>query len=101
MITNWIISLVPWWVWVIVAVVVLLAAWRILGTKGMLAAAGGLLLFFAYVAGGKQSLERERARQERERQKALKVKKDVEAEVENLSDDDVDSRLSKWMRDGR
>ena len=70
--------------------------------SGWLAAAGVALAVLAGVflygrAGGKADAEAEQARNNA---KAIKKARGVEDEIQGMGDADVDSALSKWMRDG-
>ena len=62
---DWIIQLVPWWVYLAAAIVAVVAVWRLLGWQGALAAAAGAIAALSYGKGraeGKSILEAEQRR---------------------------------------
>ncbi|UXN73361.1 hypothetical protein N8D56_21175 [Devosia sp. A8/3-2] len=48
---NWLLDLVPWWAWLLLAAVSVGTAWRLLGWQGALVAAAGLLAAPGYGKG--------------------------------------------------
>lgn len=71
--------------------------------KGYLAAIGTALAILAGVFLYGQWAGRTAAKDEQAAANAKAIKKagDVEHEIKNLGDDDVDRRLTQWMRDKR
>ncbi|XHE12377.1 hypothetical protein PCC82_11310 [Agrobacterium deltaense] len=71
--------------------------------KGYLAAIGTALAILAGVFLYGQRAGRTAAKDEQAAANAKAIKKagDVEHEIRNLGDDDVDRRLTQWMRDKR
>ncbi|QIX20752.1 hypothetical protein FOB41_06205 [Agrobacterium pusense] len=71
--------------------------------KGYLAAIGTALAIIAGVFLYGQRAGRSAAKDEQAAANAKAIKKagDVENEISNLNDDDVDRRLTQWMRDKR
>ncbi len=71
--------------------------------KGYLAAIGTALAILAGVFFYGQRAGRTAAKDEQAAANAKAIKKagDVEHEIKNLNDDDVDRRLTQWMRDKR
>lgn len=71
--------------------------------KGYLAAIGTALAILAGVFLYGQRAGRTAAKYEQAAANAKAIKKagDVEHEIKNLGDDDVDRRLTQWMRDKR
>ncbi len=71
--------------------------------KGYLAAIGTALAILAGVFLYGQRAGRTAAKDEQAAANAKAIKKagDVEHEIKNLNDDDVDRRLTQWMRDKR
>lgn len=71
--------------------------------KGYLAAMGTALAILAGVFLYGQRAGRTAAKDEQAAANAKAIKKagDVEHEIKNLGDDDVDRRLTQWMRDKR
>ncbi len=62
---DWIISLVPWWAWLIAALIAVVAIWRLLGWQGALVAAAGFIAALSYGKGrmeGKSIIEAEQKR---------------------------------------
>jgi hypothetical protein len=59
---DWLLSLVPWWVWLTLAIAAVVAVWRLFGWQGALAAAAGFLAALSYGKGraeGKAIIEAE------------------------------------------
>ncbi|CAN7484447.1 hypothetical protein LJR011_003539 [Agrobacterium tumefaciens] len=71
--------------------------------KGYLAAIGTALAILAGVFLYGQRAGRSAAKDEQAAANAKAIKRagEVENEIKNLGDDDVDRRLSRWMRDKR
>lgn len=71
--------------------------------KGYLATIGTALAILAGVFFYGQRAGRTAAKDEQAAANAKAIKKagDVEHEIKNLGDDDVDRRLTQWMRDKR
>lgn len=95
---DWIISLVPWWVWLTAALAAVAVIWRFFGWKGALAAAAGLIAALSYGKGraeGKAIIE---AEQNRARLDAIKRRNEVDDEINSLGAQDVDERLKRWNR---
>ncbi|AYM06236.1 hypothetical protein [Agrobacterium tumefaciens] len=71
--------------------------------KGYLAAIGTALAILAGVFLYGQRAGRSAAKEEQAAANAKAIRKagDVEHEIKNLGDDDVDRRLTQWMRDKR
>ncbi len=95
---DWLLDLVPLWVWVILAGVAILALWRLLGTEaalGAIAAAAGVLAYRSgRQSGGADALARQRAADD----KAVKDHETIAREVGGLDDDDLDARNAPWVR---
>ncbi|MEJ8474588.1 hypothetical protein [Roseibium algae] len=68
--------------------------------KGWLIGAGAVLaaLAFAFLKGRSSGAEEERGRQALKDAKASKVSREIENDVQGLSERDVDKRLSRWLR---
>lgn len=67
---EWLLSLIPWWAWLLAAAVAIGAVWRLLGWQGALAAAAGFIAALSYGKGrdeGKSIIEAE----QREKRDAL------------------------------
>jgi hypothetical protein len=103
---SWAFNYVPWWVWGVIAVVLLAVFWQALlpiwlvmpkWLKGLILGAGALLT--AYIAGRNRGSKDERDRRAKADAHAIQNRKDVDDEVRNLPADDLDRRLDKWMRD--
>lgn len=72
---DWLISLVPWWVWLTAAIVAVVAVWRLFGWQGALAAAAGFIAALSYGKGraeGKAIIEAE----QKEKRDALQAEYD-------------------------
>jgi len=101
-----ILSWVPLWVWVVVALVALLVAWRLLGSRGLVAAAGGASVVLAYIVGRRTGGETERQKRDRERLKAQQERLDMRQESDKarlgaqaLSDEEARKEALRWSRD--
>lgn len=62
---DWIMSIVPWWAWLILVAIAIGAVWRLLGWQGALVAAAGAIAALGYGKGraeGKSIMEAEQQR---------------------------------------
>lgn len=68
--------------------------------KGWLIGAGAVLaaLAFAFLKGRASGVEAEKLRQAAKNAKAAKVAREIEDDVQGLSERDLDKRLSRWVR---
>ncbi|MGB5905755.1 MAG: hypothetical protein WBH00_23190 [Xanthobacteraceae bacterium] len=103
---SWLFNFVPWWVWTVIAVVLLAMFWQFLmpiwlalpkWLKGLILGAGALLT--AYVAGRNRGSKDERDMEAKRSATAIKTRKETDDEVRNLSPSDTDKRLDRWFRD--
>lgn len=103
---SWAFNFVPWWVWTVIAFVLVAVFWQALlpiwlalpkWLKGLILAVGALLT--AYVAGRNKGSKDERNQRAKKDAQALQTRKDTDDEVRNLPADDLDRRLDLWMRD--
>lgn len=63
--TDWIMSIVPWWAWLIAVAIVIGAVWRLFGWQSALVAAAGFIAALGYGKGraeGKSIMEAEQQR---------------------------------------
>ena len=97
--TDWLLSLVPWWAWLLAASVAIVAAWRLLGWQGAIAAAAGLLAVFGYSKGRADASRDARADRDRQNSKASQRRKGIDDEVDQLGSNDLDERYRRWLRD--
>lgn len=95
---EWLISLVPWWLYLAAPIIAVVVVWRLLGWQGALAAAASMVAALSYGKGraeGKAIIE---AEQNRARLDAVKRRKEVDDDVKALGSNDVDERLKRWNR---
>jgi hypothetical protein len=97
--TDWLISLVPWWAWLALAVTAVVVVYRLLGWRGALAAAAGLMAVIGYGKGRHDESLAERNRRDRENLKASQNRKEIDDAIDQLGSNDLDERYSRWMRD--
>lgn len=64
---DWLLSLIPWWAYLLAAAVVIGAVWRLLGWHGAIAAAAGFLAAFGYGKGRVDAYRDEQSRQSKAR----------------------------------
>lgn len=96
---DWVLSLVPWWAWLLAAAVAIGAAWRLLGWQGAVAAAAGFIAVFGYGKGRADASRDAQATIDRRNSKASQARKDIDDEVDQLGSNDLDSRYRQWLRD--
>lgn len=96
---DWVISLVPWWAWLLLAAAAIGAAWRLLGWQGALVATAGLLAALGYGKGRADAVGQERARIREQNLQSMKDRKETDDEVADLGSNDLDSRYRDWLRD--
>lgn len=95
---NLLLDYVPTWAWLVLAAIALLAAWRFLGLRGMLAALGAIVTLGAYRAGHKSGNENALARQKKADEKAVKDYEKINSETDHMSDAELDAANSPWVR---
>lgn len=68
-----------------------------------LAFAGAVIVAIgiAFIRGRTAGIKHIEAEQNARRIDALKLRKDVDHEVQNLGSNDIDSQLSRWLRDDK
>lgn len=71
--------------------------------KAWLATAGAfvIVIAFAFLKGRSEGKAAAQAQQAKANAKSINAAKEVEDDVQGISDDDVRRRLSGWMRDGK
>jgi hypothetical protein len=95
---DWLLDLVPLWVWAIGAVAVAFGAWRVLGTRGLLGAIAGLAAFLAYRTGRQTGGADAVAKQKAKEQKARDIADEVDSDVGAMPPADARDELGKWGR---
>ena len=101
-------SLIPWWVWAALVVVLMAAAmlyapW-VVALWARLPAwfRNGLVLIgtlgLAYLAGRNRGAADMKADQAKRDAQAVETRKEINNEVGALSDDDLDKRYDRWVR---
>lgn len=96
---DWLISLVPWQAWALLIAAAIGAVWWLLGWRGAIAAAGLLLPVLGFRWATNLGAERERSKATDRNLNAMKDRKEIDDEVDNLGSNDVDERFARWMRD--
>lgn len=96
--TGWLLDAIPTWLWILLAIVALVAAWRVLGLRGMLAVLGAIVTLGAYRAGRKAGGADAAARQQRINDKAVKDYDRIKGETDRMSDADLDAANHPWVR---
>lgn len=102
---TWLLENIPLWGWAIPAGGVLFLAWRYLGFRGMLAAAGAIGAAFLYRTGLKRGSAAERAKQAERDRKAREERlemhreaTDAEREAAAMTDEEARKEAMKWSR---
>lgn len=98
---DWLLDKVPLWLWIVVAAVALVAAWRLLGFRGMLAAVAAIVTVGVYRAGRQSGGADALARQENADQEAVKDHEQIEDETGRMSDAELDAANDPWVRKHR
>lgn len=97
--TDWVISLVPWWAWLGLAAAVFGVVWRVWGWQGAVVALGGLVAVLSYGRGRTDAYRDERSRQDRRNLDAVKERNRIDDEVGRMDDSAVDDDWDRWLRD--
>ena len=95
---DFLLDLIPLWVWVIAAAAAAFALWRVLGLRGLIgtiAAAAGVL---AYRAGRQSGAADATRKQKQADEKAVKDHDRIEAETDRMSDAQLDDANAPWVR---
>jgi hypothetical protein len=95
---DWLLDLVPLWIWGIAAVAVAFGAWRVLGTRGLLGAIAALGAFLAYRTGRETGGADALAKQKAKEQKARDTAAEIDSYVGAMKPDDAREELGKWSR---
>jgi len=98
---GWLLDKVPLWLWLVLAMVALVAAWRLLGLRGVIAVLAALITAGAYRAGLQRGSADALARQKRNDEKAVKDHERIKAETDRMSDDELDAANAPWVRERR
>lgn len=95
---DFVLDLVPLWVWAIAAVAAAFGAWRVLGTRGLLGAIAGLTAFLAYRTGRERGGADAVAKQKEKEQKARDTAAEIDRDVGEMKADDARKELKRWGR---
>lgn len=95
---NWLLDLIPLWIWVIAAVAAAFGAWRVLGTRGLLGAIAALGAFLAYRTGRERGGADAVAKQKAKEQKARDTAAEIDSDVGAMKPDEARKELGKWSR---
>ncbi len=79
---DWIIAVIPWWVWAIVAIVVLGALHRLVGWKGIIAGALAFGALFAFKRGQAIGENRVLRKANKDADKAIERARKVRADAD-------------------
>lgn len=95
---DWLLEHIPLWGWAIPAAGLLFLAWRYLGLKGMIAAAGAIGAGWLYRSGHKRGSDAALSKQKRADEKAVKDHDRIKSETDRMSDAELDAANSRWVR---
>lgn len=98
---GWLLDHIPTWALVVAGIVILLAAWRLLGLRGLLATLGALVTLGAYRAGRTAGAGDALAKQQKANEKAVQDYERIDAETDRMSDGDLDASNAPWLRKPR
>lgn len=98
---GWLIGHLPWWVIVLAGVAAVLAAWRLLGTRGALAALAAGTGVMLYRWGRGQGAEGALEDQRQADKDAVDEYNRVRRETGRMSDHDLDAANDPWVRDDK
>ncbi len=103
---SWLLDVTPYWVWIIVAGVILVATlpwwsaiWAVTPRPVKIALVAIAGLATAYLAGRNRGVANEKQRQKDADANAVKGRLETNAEVNNMPAARRDGELDKWMRD--
>ena len=92
-------GMVPWPVWAVLALVAVCLVQFVWGWKATIAAVISLLPVLGYFWGRKRQAEIDQARRDREAMDHVRTRNEVEDDVAGLGAQDVDDKLARWNRD--
>jgi len=98
---GWLLDKVPLWLWLLLAAVALVAAWRLFGLRGAIAILAALITAGAFRTGRQSGSADALARQKRNDEKAVKDHERIKAETDRMSDDELDAANAPWVRGQR
>jgi hypothetical protein len=96
---DWLLNLIPWWAYLIAGAVAVVAVWRLLGWQSALAALAGLVAILGYGKGRNDAYRDAQGRSDQNNLKASRNRKEIDDEIDQLGSNDIDERLSRWLRD--
>lgn len=96
---DWLLSLIPWWLYFIAAAVAIGAVWRLLGWQGAIVAGAGLLAVLGYGKGRADASRDGRAKRDREALDHVVIRNEVDDDVAEMGSQDIDQNLAKWNRE--
>lgn len=96
---DWLLSLIPWWAWLLLAAVAIGFAWRLFGWRGAVAAAAAVLPVLGFGWARNLGATAERAKRDREALDHVKTRQEIEDDIAEMGSQDVDQRLAWWNRD--
>ena len=95
---TWLLSLVPWWAYLIGGVAIAAVIYRLLGWKGVVAVVATTAGVVAYSRGAKTGIEVERAKQVAADDKARTTIAKTRAANNAKSDEQLDREIDRWTR---
>lgn len=95
---NFLLDLIPTWVWLIIAAAGLFGAWRYLGTKGALALLAAIVTAGAYRHGRKEREHEEAVRKAQEQLLARRISDDIDDAIAGRAPAKNREGLKQWSR---
>lgn len=96
---GWLLSLVPWWAWAALAVLIVGAVQALFGWRAALGAAVPVLAALGLGWARNLGVEAERTRRDREALDHVRIRKDIDDDVAEMGSQDIDQNLARWNRD--
>ena len=92
-------GMVPWPVWAVLALCLICAVQFVWGWRATSAAVISLLPILGYLWGRKRQAEIDQARRDREALRDARYRREVDQGVSEMGAQDVSEELSRWNRD--
>lgn len=96
---DWLLYVVPWWVWLIVAAVAVGLVHRLIGFRNALVAAAVAVAAILQVRARQQGRQDKERELDAERLRSMRDRRESDAKVDQLDSAGRDREWNTWLRD--
>jgi hypothetical protein len=98
---EWLAYQVPWWVWAVLAIVVIGFLHRFIGLRNALVAAGIAAAAIFHTRARQQGWKDREDRIEQDKAKAIVKRRESDAEIDQMDSAGRDAEWDRWLRDDK